>query len=79
MREILFRGKRISNGEWVEGFYVMHSASIEHPYSYTDGEHCIQTVPHNIQYEIDPETICQFTGLADKNERKIFDGDIILH
>ena len=70
MRERIFRGKRIDNGEWVYGFYVMHSQSIAHPYSYTDGEHYIVTVPHNIPYEVDPETICQYTGLIETDTEK---------
>lgn len=76
-REILFKGKRKDNGEWVEGFYVMYSTSIEYPYSYTNGKHCIQTVPHNIQYEVDPETVCQYIGLTDKNGKKIWENDIV--
>lgn len=77
MREILFKAKRLGDGVWVEGFYIMHATSIEHPYSYTNGKHCIQTVPHNFSYGVDPETVCQYTGLTDKHERKIFEGDIV--
>lgn len=62
MRDILYRGKRNSNGKWVEGWYVMQSTSISHPYSRENGKHRIVTAPHNIDYEVDKETVGQYTG-----------------
>ena len=68
MREILFRGKRKDNGEWVEGADVMHKT--------VRGELCLANVGVD-WVSVDPLTCGQYTDLTDSNGAKIFEGDIV--
>ena len=68
MREILFKAKRWRDGKWVYGdLNNLHDSVIIHWYN----NGC------RVSDEVDPSTVCQYTGLTDKNGKKIFEGDVL--
>lgn len=73
MREILFRGKRKDNGEWVEGFYA-YCPKLSHRHFIVS----FNSFGSILWFEVVPETVGQLvSGIPDKNGKKIFEGDVV--
>ena len=81
MREILFKAKRIDNGEWIEGNLLNLDSDSGYYYIVPTYETAstlpIKSLILDRMKLVDPETVCQFTGLTDKNGKKIWENNVV--
>ena len=73
IENIKFKAKRLDNNTWVEGYFYAECGNAY----IIENRQKESKLNRNLSYQVDPSTVCQFTGLKDTNDVPIFEGDII--
>lgn len=75
IENIKFKAKRLDNGEWCEGYFYEENGNTY----IIENRQKESMLNRNVTYEVDPSTICQFTGLKDYDGNEIWEGDLLTY